>query len=59
MAATAAVALKDDAGAVALEGGFGQQLKIAVAALGGGCGRRTCKDGIGVLSVKHNWRTKN
>jgi hypothetical protein len=35
MAATRAVALEDGSGAVKLEGGFGQQLKIAAAALGG------------------------
>jgi hypothetical protein len=37
----AAVALEDDGGAAALGGGFGQWLKIAAAALGGSCGRRT------------------
>ncbi len=47
-----AAALEDDGGMVALGGGFGWQLKIAVVVLGGGCGRRTCDDGIGISIVK-------
>jgi hypothetical protein len=37
----AAVALKDGSSAAALGGGVEWRSKIAVAALGGGCGRRT------------------
>ncbi len=47
-----AVALEDGGGAPVLGGGFGLQLKIAVVALGGGCGRRTCNDGIGISVVE-------
>ena len=49
---SAAVALEDDGGTAALGGGFGWQLKIAEAALGGGCGRRTCNNGIGISIVE-------
>jgi hypothetical protein len=49
---SAAVALEDDGGTAALGGGFGWQLKIAEAALGGGCGRRTCNNGIGISVIK-------
>ncbi len=48
----AAVALEGGSGAAALGGGFGRWLKIAAAALGSGCGRRTCNDGIGITFVK-------
>jgi hypothetical protein len=43
----AALALEDGGGAAALRGGIGWRSKIAVAALGGGCSRRTCDDGVG------------
>jgi hypothetical protein len=43
-----AIALEDEGGAVALGGGIGRWLEIAVAALGGGGGRRTCNNGIGI-----------
>jgi hypothetical protein len=52
MAAAVAVALEDGGGTVALGGGFGQQLKIAGAALGGGCVRRSCGDDTGISIVK-------
>jgi hypothetical protein len=52
MAAAVAVALENGGGTVALGGGFGQRLKIAAAAFSGGCGRRTCKDDIGISVVK-------
>ncbi len=46
------VALEDGSNAVALVGGVGWQFKIAVAALGGNSGRRTCNDGIGISVIK-------
>ncbi len=48
----AVVAFEDGSGVVALGGGVGRWLKIAEAALGGGCGRRTCDDGIGISFIK-------
>ncbi len=48
----AALALEDDGGTAALEGGFGRRLKIAVVVLGGGCGRRTCNDGISISIIE-------
>jgi hypothetical protein len=48
----AAVALEDGGSAATLGGGFGWRSKIAAVALGGGCGRRTCDDGVGVSVVK-------
>ncbi len=47
-----AVALEGGGGVAALGGGFGRWLKIAAAALGSGCGRRTCNDGIGITVIK-------
>jgi hypothetical protein len=49
-----AVALENGDSVVALEGGAGQRLKIAVVALGSGSGssRRTCNNGIGVSIIK-------
>jgi hypothetical protein len=47
-----AVALEDGRGAAALGGGFGWWLKIAAAALGGGCDRRICSDGINISTVE-------
>ncbi len=44
--------MEDDGGTAALEGGFGWRLKIAAAALGGGCGRRICDDGIGISIIE-------
>ncbi len=44
--------LEEGGGVVALGGGFGQRLKIAVAALGGSCSRRLCNDGIGISIVE-------
>jgi hypothetical protein len=52
MVAAVEVALEDGGGAPALGGGFGLRLKIAVAALGSGCCRRTCNDGISISIVK-------
>jgi hypothetical protein len=49
---SAAVALEDGGGAVALGGVLERQLKIAAVALGRGGSRRTCDDGIGVNAVK-------
>ncbi len=46
-----AVALEDGRSMAALQGGFGQQLKIAVVVLGSGFGRRTCDEGIGIRVV--------
>jgi hypothetical protein len=46
------VALEDGGGAVALEDGVGRQLKIAVAAVGGGGEGRICNDGISVSIVE-------
>jgi hypothetical protein len=40
--------LEDGSSAVALGGGVGHWLKIAVGALGGGGGRRSCDNGISV-----------
>ncbi len=42
------MALEDGGSTVASGSGIGQGLKIAVAAFGGGGGRRTCANGIGV-----------
>jgi hypothetical protein len=47
-----ALALEDYGSALALGGGIGRWFKIAVAALGGVGGRRTCNDGIGVSIVE-------
>jgi hypothetical protein len=52
MVVAVAVALEYGGGAMALGGGFGRQLKIAVAALGYSCSRRTCNNGIGISIVK-------
>jgi hypothetical protein len=49
---SAVVTLEDSGGTVALGGGFGQQLKIAAVALGSGCGRRRCNDGIAISIIK-------
>ncbi len=49
---SATVSLEDGGRGAALGGGFGQRLRIAVAALGGGCGRRTCNDGIGISVIE-------
>jgi hypothetical protein len=46
------VVLEDGGGTAALGGGIGLRLKIAAEALGGGCGRRTYKDGIGISVIK-------
>ncbi len=43
-----AVALEDGGGGVTLGAGIGLQFKTAVVALGGGVGRRTCDDGVGI-----------
>jgi hypothetical protein len=48
----AAVVLEDGGGAAALGGGFGWWLKIAVAVMGGGCGRRTCNNGISISIIE-------
>ncbi len=40
--------LEDGGGVAVLGGGVGHRLKIAMVALGGGGGRRTCDDGLGV-----------
>jgi hypothetical protein len=48
----AAMALEDGSGEAVLGGGIGCWLKIAVAALVSGGGRRTCNDGVGVSVVK-------
>ncbi len=47
-----AVALGVGSGAAALGGSVEQWLKMVVAVLGGGSGRRTCEDGIGVRVAK-------
>ncbi len=46
------VVLEAGGSAAVLGGGIGQWLKIAAAALGGGSGRRTCIDGIGISVVE-------
>ena len=52
-AAAVAVVASDDGGStVALGGGFGPRLKVAAVALGGGCGRRTCNNDIGISIVE-------
>jgi hypothetical protein len=47
-----AVALEDSGGAAGLEGGVGQQFKIAAAVFGGSGGRRTCNNGVGISIIK-------
>jgi hypothetical protein len=47
-----AVALEDGGGVAMLGGGFGWRLKIAAATLGGGCGRKTCNNGVGISVIK-------
>jgi hypothetical protein len=47
-----AVALEDGGGVTVLGGGFGWWSKIKAAALGRGCGRTTCNDGVDISIVK-------
>ncbi len=49
---SAMVALEDGGDAAALVGGVRQQFKIAAVAWGGGGGRRTCNDDIGISVVE-------
>ncbi len=49
---SAAVALEDCGGVVALGGGVGPWFKIAAAVLGGGGGRRTCNNCVSISIVK-------
>jgi hypothetical protein len=48
----ATVALEDGGHAAALGVGVGRQFKIVGVALGGGGGRRTCNNGVGISIVK-------
>ncbi len=49
---SATVALEDGSSAAALVGGVRQRFRIMASVLGGGGGRRTCNDDIGISVVE-------